>query len=266
MVLKPSITPTPPAKPPTASRPLHLLFERVIVKLRLPNGVIKTMGHLNRPPYSDADIFMHLYISENGTTSVQLVARIYSTGNDFLVLNSASTRPMLEFNIHFELPRSLDMRTITIETVPKEQQTEFAPTSPVHPEIQSLRDQLKDQLLGNLRYISFEFTEKDFTLPEIEELPHQGDHVDKTQWDGNALEFFKFIDAFRDQTRKVLTLSFTDEHPAETVDEMMTAIWRNCKPKGSLWQDHGVTWQASEDAEGHKKWRLKSHTSPPPHI
>lgn len=265
MVLRPSARlPTPPTQFPTAGRPLHLTFKRVIAKLLLPDGATRTMGHLDRPTYPHAELSMRLYISENETTSVTLVARIFSTGNDFLVLDTASTRPMPEFNIKFQLPGVLNTDSITANTVPIAEQTEFAPSSPIQAEIQNLRDPLTKQLVGNLRHISFAFTKQDYNLPEVEEISHQVDTVEHSQWDLDAVAFFEFISAFSGEEKKVLTMLFTDEHSTETVDEMMMVISKNCNLQSSLWHDHGVTWRVSEDAKGSKKWLLTSHTSPRP--
>lgn len=241
-----------------AARPLHLKFQRVILKLLLANGAIKSLGHLDGPAMGEAEMHMHLYISETGATSITLVGQIHSTGNDFLVLNATQTRPLLEFNVNFMLPGRLDTDTMTVRTVPAALQSDFPPKSPVDLEIDNLRNPSTRAIHSNLRHISFAINEYDFAMPEEEDLPNNTDYIDHPLWDPKALHFFDFLRSFKLVGRKVVTMLFTEEnHSAEEVDEFFMAMERTCNLQKSLWHDHGMTWQLHQAGDGKKAWILK---------
>ncbi|MCJ1425388.1 hypothetical protein MMC29_003287 [Sticta canariensis] len=242
-----------------ANRPLHLKFERVMLKLLLPSGAIKRLGHLDRPAMANAEICMHMYISEKEATSITLVAQIHSTGNDFLVLTATQARPLLEFTVNFTLPGRLNADTMTFNTVHLNEQDDFSATSSVTSEIENLREPITQRLKGSLRHMSFAFSHDDFNMLEQEDLPNVEDYQEFTSWDPEALEFFDVIRSFNGPTRKVVTMLFTDEkNSAEDVDDMITSINRNSRKK-RVWRDNGVMWEVTEDVDGNEKWTLASH-------
>lgn len=226
--------------------------------LLLPSGAIKRLGHLDRPAMANAEICMHMYISETEATSITLVAQIHSTGNDFLVLTTTQARPLLEFNVNFMLPGQLNQDTMTFNTVLLNEQDDFSATSSVTSEIENLREPITQRLKGSLRHMSFAFSHDNFNMVEQEDLPNAEDFLEHTTWDPEALRFFDFMRSFTGTTRKVITMLFTDEkHSTVEVDDMITAVNRNCRNK-ILWRDNGVQWEGTEDANGNRKWTLAS--------
>lgn len=229
-----------------------------MVKLLLPSGAIKRLGHLDRPAMANAEICMHMYVSEEEATSITLVAKIYSTGNDFLVLTATQARPVLEFNVNFMLPGQLNTDTITYNTVPLNEQDDFSATSSVTSEIDNLREPITQRLKGRLRHMSFAFSHNDFNMVEQEDIPNAEDFQEFTIWDPEALVFFDFMRSFIGSTSKVITMLFTDEkNSTETVDDMITTFIRSSRNK-RLWRDNGVMWESAKDANGNEKWRLAS--------
>ena len=230
-----------------------------MVKLLLPSGAIKRLGHLDRPAMANAEICMHMYISEKEATSITLIAQIHSTGNDFLVLTATQARPLLEFTVNFMLPGRLNTDTMTFNTVHLNEQDDFSATSSVTSEIENLREPITQRLKGSLRHMSFAFSHDDFNMLEQEDLPNVEDYQEFTSWDPEALEFFDVIRSFNGPTRKVVTMLFTDEkNSTEDVDDMITTINRNSRKK-RVWRDNGVVWEVTEDVDGNEKWTLASH-------
>lgn len=234
-----------------------------MVKLLLPSGAIKRLGHLDRPAMANAEICMHMYISETEATSITLVAQIHSTGNDFLVLTTTQARPVLEFNVNFMLPGQLNPDTMTFNSVLLNEQDDFSAMSSITSEIENLREPITQRLKGSLRHMSFVFSHDNFNMLEQEDMPNAEDYQEFTSWDPEALKFFDFMGSFTGHTRKVITMLFADEeNSTEDVDDMMTTINRNSRKK-QVWRDNGVMWELTPDADGNEKWTVASHKPKP---
>lgn len=239
-----------------ANRPLHLKFERMVVELLLPSGATKCLGHLDQPALANAEICMHMYISETEATSITFAAQIHSTGNEFLVLTATQTRPALEFNVNFMLPGHLNTDTIDFRPMRLNKQDDFPATTSLTSEIESYRHPITKRLSGTLRRISFAFSPDDFNMVEQEDLPNVEDFQEFEHWDPEAITFFDFMRSFTGPGRKVVTMWFTDEHYSTWyVDDVMTALERNSRNK-RVWRNHGVMWECSLDADGNVKWTL----------
>lgn len=264
MVLKPSVQdPTPPVLALTLTRPFHFKFQRILAKVLDSDGKSITIGHLdgNTSPY--VELSMHLHVTKDEATSVKLEALITSINTDFNILQNTPTRVLLDFSMHFDVPGLLEKETITLKTVPIAEETEFTPSSPIGIEIQKLRDRVKNELQGNLRQISFAFTENDYAVPDPGSLADPNQLSKYFKWHNDVINPFDFMAAFNGEERKFLTILFTDEHPTEEVDEMMRVLRRNCNLQEPVWHDRGLTWQSIENETGDKKWLLKSEPISP---
>ncbi|MCJ1463724.1 hypothetical protein MMC07_002333 [Pseudocyphellaria aurata] len=237
-------------------RPIHLKFERVVVELRLPSGATKCLGHLDQPAMANAEICMHMYISETETTSITFEAQIHSTGNEFLVLTATQVRPALEFNVNFILPGQLNTDAIDFRPVRLNKQDDFPATTSLALEIENYRHPITKRLSGSLRRISFAFSPEDVHMEEQGDLPNCEDYQEFEHWDPEAVTFFDFLRSFIGPGEKIVTMWFTNEkYNASYVDAVMDAMERNSCNK-RVWRNNGVTWEHSLDAKGEVKWML----------